>query len=256
MPEGDAVWRTARRLDRALAGTTLTRTDFRVPAIATADLSGRPVLGTLTHGKHLLTRIGQDWTLHTHLRMDGSWVALRPGQRWPRPAHTARVVLATDGAEAVGFLLGVVELLPRTAERQALSHLGPDLLGEQWDDAAESEAVRRLLTHPDETVFDALRDQTSLAGIGTIWAAETCFAMGVHPTTPVAQVKNLTRMVRVARLKLEQSIGSRGPAPMAVYGRGRAACRRCGTPVQRIQLGGDARPRWAYLCPSCQPESR
>jgi len=250
MPEGDAVWRTARRLDEALAGQLLTRTDFRVPAVATADLSGQPVVGTATHGKHLLTRIGEDWTLHTHLRMDGSWVTLRPGQRWPKPTHTARVVLDTDEHQAVGFLLGVVELLPRAAEQRALSHLGPDLL---HDDFAEDEAVRRLLTHPDEPVFDALRDQTSLAGLGTIWAAETCFTMGVHPTAPVRQVKDLTRMVRVARLKLQQSIRQRQPAAMAVYGRERAGCRRCGTPVRRMEFVERGSVRPAYFCPSCQP---
>ncbi|MFI2708463.1 DNA-formamidopyrimidine glycosylase family protein, partial [Nocardioides sp. CER28] len=73
MPEGDAVLRTARRLDRALTGGVLTRTDVRVPRYATVDLAGQPVTGTVTRGKHLLTRIGADWTLHTHLKMDGSW---------------------------------------------------------------------------------------------------------------------------------------------------------------------------------------
>ncbi|MFT4287608.1 DNA-formamidopyrimidine glycosylase family protein [Nocardioides sp.] len=249
MPEGDAVWRTARRLDRALAGQVLTRTDFRVPAIATADLSGQPVIGTVTYGKHLLTRIGERWTLHTHLRMDGSWVALRPGQHWPKPAHTARVVLATEAGQAVGFSLGVVELLPRADEQRAYAHLGPDLLSEDFD---EDEAVRRLLTHPDEPVFDALRDQTSLAGLGTIWAAETCFTMGVHPTMPVRQVKDLTRMVRVARLKLREAIEHRAPASMAVYGRERAGCRRCGTPVRRLEMVERGGTRPAYFCPSCQ----
>src|SRR5690349_25060129 len=106
MPEGDAVLRTARRLDRALTGGVLTRTDFRVPRFATADLRGEPVTGTTARGKHLLTRIGDDWTLHTHLKMEGSWATLRPGQRWPKAAHTARVVLVTATAEAVGFQLG------------------------------------------------------------------------------------------------------------------------------------------------------
>jgi endonuclease VIII len=250
MPEGDAVLRTARRLDRALTGGVLTRTDVRVPRFATVDLSGQPVTATVARGKHLLTRIGDDWTLHTHLKMDGSWATLRPGQRWPKPAHTARIVLETEAAQAVGFLLGIVEILPRAGEDEAVAHLGPDLLGRDWD---EEEAVRRLLAHADEPVFDALRDQTSLAGLGTIWAAETCFTMGVHPTTRVGDVGDLPRMTRVARLKLQQAMER--PGPMAVYGRERAACRRCGTPIRRMEMGGrEGRPRPAYFCPSCQPE--
>lgn len=248
MPEGDAVLRTARRLDRALTGGVLTRTDLRVPRFATVDLSGQTVTGTVARGKHLLTRIGEEWTLHTQLKMDGSWVTLAPGRRWPKPAHTARAVLETATTQAVGFLLGTVEVLPRSGESAALDHLGPDLLGADWD---EDEARRRLLTHADEPVFDALRDQTSLAGLGTIWAAETCFTMGVHPTTRVGDVPDLARLVRVARLKLQQAVDR--PGPMAVYGRERAACRRCGTPVRRMEMGEEARPRPAYFCPACQP---
>lgn len=250
MPEGDAVVRTARKLDRALSGDTLTRSDLRVPRFATADLRGQTILGTGTRGKHLLTRTDAGLTLHTHLRMDGSWVTLAPGRRWPKPAHQARVVLETPSAQAVGFLLGVVELIPTEDEAAALSHLGPDLLGDDWD---EPEALRRLQEHGAEPVFDALRDQTSLAGVGTIWAAESCFSRGVHPATPVAEVADLARLVRMARLKLQQSVDGVGP-PMAVYGRERAACRRCGTPIRRLTLGTtEQRPRDAFFCPTCQP---
>ena len=73
MPEGDVVWRTARQLDAALTGRVLTCSDFRVPRHATADLTGRTVTGTVSRGKHLLTRVDGGLTVHTHLRMDGSW---------------------------------------------------------------------------------------------------------------------------------------------------------------------------------------
>lgn len=246
------VWRTARRLDAALAGQRLAATDFRVPQLATVDLTGGTVTDTATRGKHLLTHVdheGRPWTLHTHLKMDGTWRIVESGRRWPQPAHHARVVLTTADWSAVGFQLGIVELLPRDTEQAALAHLGPDLLGPDWD---EDEAVRRLHSHPEAAVFDALRDQTSLAGIGTIWAAETCFTMGLHPARPIADVPDLVRTVRVARLKLQQSIRAKAPPPMAVYGRERAACRRCGTPVRSVPLGAEGRPRAAYFCPSCQ----
>lgn len=249
MPEGDAVARTVRRLDATLTGEVLTRTDFRVPQHATADLSGQRIEGTLARGKHILTRIGADWTLHTHLKMEGSWATLRRGQRWPKAPHLARVVLETAEHQAVGFQLGIVELVPRVDEPALLQHLGPDLLGPDWD---EVEAVRRLLEHPHDPVFDALRDQRNLAGLGTMWAAEVCFTMGVHPQTPVEAVPDLLRMVRVAHLKLTQAVQRRPPVN-AVYGRGRATCPRCRTPIQRIEMGEESRPRPAYFCPSCQP---
>ena len=171
MPEGDTVWRAARSLDRALAGQILTSTDFRVPQLATVDLSGAKVLRTLSRGKHLLTRIEsrEAWTLHTHLKMEGSWHIYQHGQRWRRPADQARVVLSSESRQAVGFALGIVELLPRHREADVVGHLGPDLLGPDWD---EHEALKRLCADPDRPVHEALLDQTCLAGIGNMYAAE------------------------------------------------------------------------------------
>ena len=254
MPEGDAVVRTARRLDRALTGQVLTASDFRVPRYAVADLSGALVTGTHTRGKHLLTRLehgDRSWTLHTHLKMEGSWRAYTPGQRWGRPAHTARVVLTTAERVAVGFSLGVVELLPRDREQSVVDHLGPDTLGPDWD---PDEAVRRLATHPDEPIRDALLDQRNLAGVGTMWAAEMLFAERVHPQTRVADVPDLTALVSKGQELLASAVERRRPATW-VYDRRRMPCPRCGTPIRTAKTGPLGRERPAYWCPRCQPES-
>jgi endonuclease-8 len=257
VPEGDTVYRAARQLDRALSGEVLTRTDFRVPQHATADLAGATVVETISRGKHLLTRIDDDWTLHTHLKMEGSWRILEPGQRWGRPAHQARVVLETRRAVAVGFSLGIVELLPRDREEEAVGHLGPDLLGRDWD---EAEALRRLHDDPDRPLHEALLDQRNLAGIGNMYLAELAFTSGVHPATRVGDVPDLTRLVRRAKLMLEhnkqraaQSTTGNLRDPFWVYRRDTAPCRRCGTTVAVEMLGPPGRERATYWCPSCQP---
>src|SRR5204863_6720420 len=96
----------------ALAGRVLTRTDFRVPQLATTDLAGHAVVGVTSRGKHLLTRIDGGLTLHTHFRMDGTWHLYRTGSRWSGgPAWQVRAVLETDEWQAVGYRLPVVELV-------------------------------------------------------------------------------------------------------------------------------------------------
>lgn len=261
MPEGDAVWRTAQRLATALDGRTLTRTDLRVPQHATADLSGGTVVETVSRGKHLLTRIRHDreWTLHTHLKMEGSWRVYRRGERWSRPAHLARVVLDAGEVSAVGFQLGIVELLPREREDDVVGHLGPDLLGPDWD---EAEAVRRLTADPDRPLGEALLDQRNLAGIGTIYRSELCFLTGYDPRSPVGVVADPLRMVRLAHTVLVQNRqhpaicttgDTRRGRSLWVYGRGGERCRRCGTPIERGELGAPGVERVAYWCPSCQP---
>jgi endonuclease-8 len=266
VPEGDAVWRTAERLRKALDGRTLLRTDFRVPQHATADLSGGTVVGTVSRGKHLLTRIdappghgGTSWTLHTHLKLEGSWRVFRPGERWGKPAHLARVVLDAGDRSAVGFQLGIVELLHREREDDAVGHLGPDLLGPDWD---EEEAVRRLTADPERPLGEALLDQRNLAGIGTIYRSELCFLTGYDPRTPVGAVTDPLRMVRLARSMLDQNRhqpqicttgDKRRGRSLWVYGRRNERCLRCGTPIEHADLGHRGVERMAYWCPSCQP---
>ncbi|MDQ1600728.1 MAG: endonuclease, partial [Actinomycetota bacterium] len=129
MPEGDTVWLAGRRLHEALAGRVLTRTDFRVPQLATADLTGRTVTEVVSRGKHLLFRIDDALTLHTHFRMDGTWHLYRHGDRWRGgPEREVRLLLENDTWQAVGYRLPVIELLPRDHEGDAVGHLGPDLL--------------------------------------------------------------------------------------------------------------------------------
>jgi endonuclease VIII len=260
MPEGDTVWRTALHLDRALSGRVLVGTDFRVPAHATLDLAGRVVETTLSRGKHLLTRIGTEHTLHTHLKMEGAWHLYRPRSPWRRPAHEARVVLRTEEWTAVGFALGIVEVLPRAAEDDAVGHLGPDLLGPDWD---EAEAVRRLLLDPARPVAEALLDQRNLAGIGNLYKSELCFLAGVHPRLPVGRVPDLPRLVRRAKAALEankerveQTLtgDTRRGRQTWVFRRDQQPCRRCGTTIRVDMQGPQLQERATYWCPSCQPD--
>ncbi|MEJ7831757.1 MAG: DNA-formamidopyrimidine glycosylase family protein [Nocardioides sp.] len=260
MPEGDTVYRAARKLDRALAGQTLLRTDFRVPQLATTDLAGATVVGTVSRGKHLLTRLETDaqrLTLHTHLKMEGSWRMFRAGRAWNRPAHQARVVLTTAEQQAVGFSLGIVELLETDDEADVVGHLGPDLLGADWD---ETEALRRLQLEPSRPIGEALLDQTNLAGIGNMYQAELCFVCGIHPRTPVGEVADLKRLVRRAQQMLElnkqratQSTTGNLREPLWVYRRDKAGCRRCHAEIRVDQVGLPGRERAAYWCPNCQP---
>jgi endonuclease-8 len=261
MPEGDTVWRTARRLHEALAGSELTRCDLRVPQLATVDLTGRRVLETAPRGKHLLTRFEGGLTLHSHLGMEGSWqVRTAEFRRHPGgPAHEIRALLGTGAALAVGYRLPVLELLRTTEEDRVLGHLGPDLLGPDWD---PGEAARRLLADPARPVGEALLDQRNLAGIGNVYRSELCFLAGVPPWTPVGEVPEPERLVARARRLLaanrnrvrRSTTGEpRRDRELYVYGRARRPCRRCGTAVRSGELGPPGEQRIAYWCPRCQP---
>ncbi|MFE2430139.1 DNA-formamidopyrimidine glycosylase family protein [Streptomyces sp. NPDC059373] len=259
MPEGDTVWLTARRLHEALAGKVLVRCDLRVPQLATADLGGRRVEEVVPRGKHLLARFEGGVTLHSHLMMDGSWHLYAPGERWRGgPQHQVRAVLASADRVAVGYRLPVLELLPTAEEEKAVGHLGPDLLGPDWD---PGEAVRRLTAEPGRAVGEALLDQRNLAGLGNVYKSELCFLRGVTPWTPTGEVPSPERVVTLAKRLLEANKARPGHITTGdtrrgrthwVYGRADRPCLRCGTMIRVADLGPAGQERVTYWCPSCQ----
>jgi endonuclease-8 len=261
MPEGDTVWRACQRLNEVLAGRVLTRSEFRVPSLAATDLTGIGVREVVSRGKHQLFRFGNELTLHTHLRMDGTWRVFSTGRKWSGgPEFEIRVVLATEEHAAVGYRLPVVELLATANEDSVVGHLGPDLLGPDWD---LEEAVRRISSAPERTIGEALLDQRNLAGLGTFYRAELLFLQGIHPRTPVGQVGNLRRMVQrgqqlmfANRWRAEQSTTGdlRSNRRAYVFERPGQPCRRCGTAVRTEEFGPAGQERRSYWCPRCQPQ--
>jgi endonuclease-8 len=247
-------------LNEVLAGRVLTKSEFRVPSLAATDLTGVEVREVISRGKHQLFRFGDDFTLHTHLRMDGAWRIYPRARRWSGgPGFEVRAVLATSDHDAVGYRLPVVELLPTAAEDTVVGHLGPDLLGPDWD---LDEAVRRIAAQPDRSLGEALLDQRNLAGLGTFYRAELLFLHGVHPRTPVQHVRSLRRIVERAQLLLqanrwrpEQSTtGDLRPGRRSyVYERSGQPCRRCGTLIRTEEFGPRGEERRSFWCPHCQP---
>ncbi len=281
MPEGDAVLRTARRLSK-LDGQTLSHAELRWPSLGAVDLTGTTVIGTRSVGKHLLTRLDTGsaatrlgepgLTLHSHLRMDGAWrVNPAAGRGIPSAYGKARAVLATDTWIAVGYQLGMLDLLPTSQEHTLIGHLGPDVLGPGWDVDA---VLATLAETPDRQIGEALLDQTVLAGVGTYFASEALFLQGISPYTEVAEVPRLRRLIaslpallagpaaiHAARTRgrgsaggERQTVGGRGDgrAPAWVYGRRRHGCRRCGGPLAMAVVGAAPRERELFWCRRCQ----
>ncbi len=250
MPEGDTVFRTADRLRKALVGHALTRCDVRVPRYATVDLSGHVVDEVRSRGKHLFIRVGPA-SIHSHLKMDGSW---RITSRTGRADYRVRIILETNDIRALGIDLGLLEILERDHDDEAVDHLGPDLLGEDWDAQI---AADNLIASPDRRIAEALLDQRVMAGIGNVFCNELCFVSGYLPTAPVSAITDPRRLVVrahdmlwVNRFRQNRcTTGDTRPGrQLWVYGRRGQSCRRCGASISYDDSGD----RVAYWCPVCQ----
>lgn len=265
MPEGDTLHRTANRLRPALAGATLTR--FEAPRLrGDRPTPGVAITDVEAVGKHLLIHFADGLTLRTHLGMPGSWHLYPEGARWRKPRHLLRALVAVPGWEAVCFSAPQVETY-RPAHpggalgsgRDPVGHLGPDLCTPEPD---LDEALRRFgtLPEPGTSVAEVLLDQRVAAGIGNVYKSELLHRCRVDPFVDAALVPEPVRRQLLAaanRLLLHNLTTTRrttvaGPAgSVAVYGRARRPCPRCGTPV-RMQRHG-SQNRSTYWCPTCQP---
>ena len=263
MPEGDTLHRTAHTLHRVLANQKLVRVRSSVPQIAQAELPGHLVDAVTAQGKNLLVHFDDGRVLHTHLKMRGSWHVYRPGERWQRPEHQARVVLEVSDALAVCFAAPTVRLLAANAaaDDAYLTGLGPDLIPDEFD---EARAIAGLAALAHEPIGHAVMTQTALSGIGTIYKSETLFICRINPFLPISSLdhEDLTRIVATARELLRKNTRPESPQRTTttgshagggrywVYKRSGRACRVCGDAV-RMERQGELH-RSTYYCPSCQ----
>lgn len=259
MPEGDTLHRTAHTLSRVLEGQRLVRVRSSVPAIAQAELAGHLVEAVGAQGKNLLIRFDDGRVLHTHLKMRGSWHVYRPGERFQRPEHQARVILEVSDALAVCFAAPTVRLLAANASENDpyLSGLGPDLIPDQFE---LEKAIAGLQALGELSLGEAVMTQTALSGIGNIYKSETLFVCRLNPFRPVSELNReaITHVVQTARELLRKNAqpGSTQRTTAGtdgrywVYRRSGRACRVCGNTIQMRRQG--ALHRSTYYCPSCQ----
>ncbi len=262
MPEGDTIHRAARTLHTALAGRVITRFETVLPQLARVDedapLAGRTVDAVEAAGKNLLMHFSGDLHLRTHMRMHGSWHIYKPGERWRMPRASMRIAIETDTWVAVAFNVPVAEFYDERQED--LRKIGPDFLGETFDDA---EAMRRIRARADLEIAEALLNQRVVAGIGNEYKSEVLFMAGINPFRVVRELSDeeIETILKTARKVMKANVAKRSTQRITtfsldpsqaqyVFSRGGKPCRKCGTPIAYKKQGKDV--RGTYWCPNCQ----
>jgi endonuclease-8 len=275
VPEGDTIFRLAAKLAAALVGKTIERCESHVAEVDAKRVRGASVVAVESRGKHLLIALSNGYTLHSHLRMEGSWHLYPRAPAEAKPKRSGRLRLETSDLEVVCARAPTLRLVAteRLARDPTLSSLGPDPLAADFDAERAADNLARL----DETPLGvALMNQRALAGVGNVLKSETLFLAGLDPLAPVARFERdeVRRAVDTAAelLRLNVQASSRGPGRFAlprrvtrvtsgallgrggglwVYERGGEPCRKCGARIERHEQGLERRS--TYLCPRCQP---
>jgi formamidopyrimidine-DNA glycosylase len=259
LPELPEVERAARALARAALGKTIASVKAIHPSLRKKfpPAKGRATKGKRIdrierRGKHQLLHLDSGDTLVFHFRMNGDWEIGTTSDELDRFARA--VMELTDGTR--------VSLIDRRAlSTIALDKAGtsslPKLGREASDRSLDATYLRDALKRKKIAVKPALLDQSVLAGLGNIYAAEALWEARIDPRTPSATLTdaNLEALVSAIRLVLSprnrrpgRYTEQRGVERFAVYDREGKACRRCDGRIERIVQAG----RSTYFCPTCQ----
>ena len=259
MPEGDTIHYHANRIRPVLEGEVPDAVLTPHPRFGRdrwpERLAGRSVRSVDAHGKHLFLRFEGGLTIHSHLRMSGTWSVRSRGQEWPRSPRSAWLVLRRGEREVVQFHGPVLDLMTdlRARNDPRISRLGPDICKEDFDTTA---VLRRLRADdPTRAIGDALLDQRIVAGIGNLWKVEGCWLAQVDPWRPAHDVSDeeVLRILDEVRPRMRESARTGNQSQFkTIYGTAGQPCPRCGA-AQRIQRRGQGDDnRLTYWCAGCQ----
>jgi formamidopyrimidine-DNA glycosylase len=261
MPELPEVERAARALTRAALGKTIAvvraihpSLKRKLPPALARRAKARRIENIERRGKHQLLRLDSGDTLVVHFRMNGDWEIGTTNDDLDRFARA--VIELTDGTRI--SLVDRRALSSITLDREGSSSL-PKLGREASDASLDADYFAEVLKRKKIAIKPAIMDQSILAGLGNIYAAEALWEAKMDPRRAAAEVSRakLEDLIGAIRLVLSPKkrrpgryTDTRGASRFAVYDREGKICRRCDGIIERIVQAG----RSTYFCPSCQSE--
>ena len=258
MPELPEVEHATRRLAAIATGKRVAALRALHPALARglADgdverIAGRRVEHVERRGKHQLLHLSDGVVLVAHFRMAGDWHDGVPDE----PPRFARAVVEFTDGSAV-FLVdsrAFATIVVRDSGDEQLPALGIDAASP----ALDGTALARALAGRRGPIKPVLLDQSVVAGLGNIYAAEALWHAELSPFAAAGSLAAdvldrlapaITHTMQLALADPGRYSRGEGLDRLAVYGRAGEPCLRCGSSVERVPQAG----RSTFYCPGCQ----
>lgn len=268
MPELPEVETTRRGIAPYIEGRSLRAVTVREPRLRwpvdprVAELRDRPILGLHRRAKYLLITL-EGLELGVHLGMSGTLRVV--GEDTPLRKHD-HVDLHLDSGSVLRFndprRFGAVLYLEQGLVHPLLAKLGPEPLGEAFSGAWLYQRSRGRKV----SVKSFIMDNATVVGVGNIYAQESLFLAGIHPSRPAGRISaaRYERLALAIRSVLAKAIDAGGTTlrdftrvdgqpgyfaqELSVYGRTGQPCLQCGEPLH----GGRHGQRSTVFCPGCQ----
>lgn len=268
MPELPEVETIKRQLDSKLAGQKIKSVKILksgrekpVGIKFVKILIGKKIRHIERRAKLIIWKFSDDDALVTHLKLTGRLIVV---DKKYTPQKHDRIIFEIGSHRLVWSdvrQFGHMNYFTPVELKNTLDKFGPEPL------EMKPEQIAELFKSPKtRKVKVALLDQTTLAGIGNIYADESLFRAKIKPTRHLGE---LTAVERLALAKAIQDVlklaiklkgtssqdyldahGERGQFDkiLNVYRRKNLPCRVCGTPIVRTVVA----QRGTHYCPKCQ----
>lgn len=262
MPEGHTIHRLARLLNASLAGNPVQASSPQGRFAEGAErLDELTLLSAQAWGKYLFCEFDSGDVLHVHLGLIGKFRS----RKAPIPDPVGQVRLRLQNEAIAWDLSGPTrcELMSPSEQEQIVARLGADPLRSD----ADVPAAQAKFAASRQAVGALVLDQSVIAGIGNVYRAELLFLCGIHPARPSNSLTEreftLLWSETVRLLRLGERMGrivttdpaeigatrSRMKSEQRLYAYHRKVCKRCGSDISVLKIGG--RPIW--FCSYCQP---
>ncbi len=214
-------------------------------------------------GKFLIFDLEDDVVIVSHLRMEGKYIEVLPGQDLSR--YACVVFTLEDGRKMCyddSRQFGTMTLTNRRdyIKDSGLSRLGP----EPFD--ADPLVVYKQFKHTARSIKAVLLDQSIMTGLGNIYVDETLFLAKLHPEHPANKLnlEQVKILISYACEVLNKALDAGGStirsyhpgngitgdfqSQLNAYGRDNLPCHVCSHKMKKIFVGG----RGTTYCPRCQ----
>lgn len=265
MPELPEVETIKRQLIDKIVGLTIKNILINKPKLFVGDpkiIIGLKVQGVRRRAKMIVIDLENDWNLLIHLKMSGQLVF------GGVPNKFTHITFEFSNGSKLYYndmrQFGWVKEVKSKELEQELDKFGPEPLDK---DFSIEKLKTNLLKHKNLRIKPTLMDQSVIAGLGNIYAAEVCFQAGIRPDRKISTLgdEDLKKLYQAIKKILPLAIKYKGTSAdsyvtlegkkgnyeskLWVYGREGQKCpNNCGSTVKKINLGG----RGTYFCPACQ----
>lgn len=274
MPELPEVETIKKQLSKKVIGKKIKNVDIFAPKLINltpekfkSKIADAKIEKISRRAKNLILELSDGLNLLFHLKMTGQLIYIDKNSALPENKHTHLIFHFFEGDNLIFNDLrkfGYVKLLSGKELEVNLEkqRFGPEPLEKNFT----LKKFQELLKRKKGKIKVVLMDQTFIAGIGNLYAAEICFYAKVKPDKELRNLTdtNIKDLYDGIKKILAEAIKHKGSSVenyvdiygkqgefvpfLKVYGRKGKECYRCGGIIQTIKLGG----RGTYFCPNCQ----